>query len=401
MSDTNPTPKFQVRLPLILAATLALGMFIGQKLPRYDHQVRLLSGSVGGNGTLDEILRYVEAKYVDSVNVAELKDEAIAAVLDHLDPHSSYISPEERKALDDEMQGEFEGVGIEYLMVADTMQVVAPLSDGPAEKAGVIAGDRIIQIDGMPMAGVKVNTELIYKKLRGLKIVSSSAGSSPGAMLAFNLNENSISRMRLFYHVKADTSAKNFDFYFEGANKFTHYVHELQGSPAGQLIDHQADEKLYLQGMHGVRVKVEFPNAQYLDNIAVNQAQLVLTVADNNTALTPASQLIFTQLQGDTVFVLTGDVLESLGTNLSGGFLTFGGSPKSVIDNGTTVTRYRLTLSELFQDIVDDVHTADTKNRTVYLGVYPRSKTADRSVLYGPKSLSFPAKVELTYTKLK
>lgn len=240
-----------------------------------------------------------------------------------------------------------------------------------------------------------------YKKLRGLKIVSSSAGSSPGAMLAFNLNENSISRMRLFYHVKADTSAKNFDFYFEGANKFTHYAHELQGSPAGQLIDQQANEKLYVQGMHGVRVKVEFPNAQFLDNIAVNQAQLVLTVADNNTVLTPASQLIFTQLQGDSVFVLTPDVFESLGTNLSGGFLTFGGSPKSVIDNGTTVTRYRLTLSELFQDIVDDAHTADTKNRTVYLGVYPRSKTAGRSVLYGPKSLSFPAKVELTYTKLK
>jgi len=169
MSDTNPTPKFQVRLPLILAATLAIGMFIGQKLPRYDHQVRLLSGSVGTNGTLDEILRYVEAKYVDSVNVAELKDEAIAAVLDHLDPHSNYISPEERKALDDEMQGEFEGVGIEYLMVADTMQVIAPLSDGPAEKAGVVAGDRIIQIDDTPMAGVKVNTELIYKKLRGSK----------------------------------------------------------------------------------------------------------------------------------------------------------------------------------------------------------------------------------------
>lgn len=240
-----------------------------------------------------------------------------------------------------------------------------------------------------------------YKKLRGLKIVSSSVGSNPGAMLAFNLNENSISRMRLFYHVKADTSAKNFDFYFEGANKFTRYAHDHQGSPAGQLIGLQADEKLYLQGMEGVRVKIEFPNAQYLDNIAVNQAQLVLTVADNNTVLTPASQLIFTQLQGDTVFVLTGDVLESLGPNLSGGFLTFGGSPRTVIDNGTTVTRYRLTLSELFQDIVDDAYTADTKNRTVYLGVYPRSKTAGRSVLYGPKSLSFPAKVELTYTKLK
>ena len=153
--------------------------------------------------------------------------------------------------------------------------------------------------------------------------------------------------------------------------------------------------------MHGLRVKVEFPKAQYLDKIAVNQAQLVLTVvADDNLFLKPASQLFFTQLQGDGDFVLTSDVLYSFGPNLTGGFLNFGGTPKKVVDNGTIVTRYRLTLSELFQHIVDDDNSTDTKNRTVYLGVYPRSRTAERSVLYGPKSLTFPAKLELTYTRV-
>ncbi len=241
-----------------------------------------------------------------------------------------------------------------------------------------------------------------YNKLRGLKIMSSSGGTNPGTMLAFNLNSNSLSRMRLFYHEKVDTTAKNFDFFFAGANKFTHFKHEHQGSPAGQAIGQQfADEKLYLQGMHGLRVKVEFPKAQYLDKIAVNQAQLVLTVvADDNLFLKPASQLFFTQLQGDSVFVLTSDVLYSFGPNLTGGFLNFGGTPKKVVDNGTIVTRYRLTLSELFQHMVDDDNSTDTKNRTVYLGVYPRSRTAERSVLYGPKSLTFPAKLELTYTRV-
>jgi len=241
-----------------------------------------------------------------------------------------------------------------------------------------------------------------YNKLRGLKIMSSSGGTNPGTMLAFNLNSNSLSRMRLFYHEKVDTTAKNFDFFFAGANKFTHFKHEHQGSPAGQAIGQQfADEKLYLQGMHGLRVKVEFPKAQYLDKIAVNQAQLVLTVvADDNLFLKPASQLFFTQLQGDGDFVLTSDVLYSFGPNLTGGFLNFGGTPKKVVDNGTIVTRYRLTLSELFQHIVDDDNSTDTKNRTVYLGVYPRSRTAERSVLYGPKSLTFPAKLELTYTRV-
>jgi len=241
-----------------------------------------------------------------------------------------------------------------------------------------------------------------YNKLRGLKIMSSSGGTNPGTMLAFNLNSNSLSRMRLFYHEKVDTTAKNFDFFFAGANKFTHFKHEHQGSPAGQAIGQQfADEKLYLQGMHGLRVKVEFPKAQYLDKIAVNQAQLVLTVvADDNLFLKPASQLFFTQLQGDGDFVLTSDVLYSFGPNLTGGFLNFGGTPKKVVDNGTIVTRYRLTLSELFQHMVDDDNSTDTKNRTVYLGVYPRSRTAERSVLYGPKSLTFPAKLELTYTRV-
>ncbi len=243
---------------------------------------------------------------------------------------------------------------------------------------------------------------LFFKILRGLKIESSSGGAAPGAMLAFDLNNSSLSRMRLFYHVKSDTTAKNFDFFFKGANKFTHFDHDFGGSPAGQLIGQQyADEKLYVQGMQGVRVKVEFPNAQYLDSIAVNQAQLVLTVADNHATLTPASQLFFTQLQGDSIFVLTSDVAYSFGSNLTGGFSSFGGTPKKFVDNGTMVTRYRLTLSEVFQHIVDDDRSTDTKNRTVYLGVYPRSRTAGRAVLYGPKSLSFPAKLELKYTKIK
>ena len=243
---------------------------------------------------------------------------------------------------------------------------------------------------------------LFYAKLRGLKIVSSSGGASPGAMLAFDLNDNSLSRMRLFYHEKSDNTAKNFDFFFEGANKFTHFEHDHSGSPAGQLIGQKyADEKLYVQGMHGLRVKVEFPYAHTLDNIAVNQAQLVLTVADEHPTLTPASQLFLTQKQGDTIFVLTSDVAYSFGSNLTGGFFNFGGTPKKVVDNGTTVTRYRLTLSEVFQHIVDDDSSSDIKNRTVYLGVFPRSRTAERAVLYGPTSLTFPAKLELTYTKVK
>jgi carboxyl-terminal processing protease len=93
MEHEKQSPKLQTRLPLLLAATLALGMFIGQKLPHYDRNFSLQSRNSAGSGTLEEILRYVEAKYVDSVDTETLRNKAIEHLLDELDPHSVYITP--------------------------------------------------------------------------------------------------------------------------------------------------------------------------------------------------------------------------------------------------------------------------------------------------------------------
>ena len=101
--NTNPTQK-NIRLPLILAFTLALGMFLGQKLPHYNQHFSL-SGAHGSGNPLDEILKYVEAKYVDSVNTESLRREAIEHLLSKLDPHSVYISPDELKAVQEDMSG--------------------------------------------------------------------------------------------------------------------------------------------------------------------------------------------------------------------------------------------------------------------------------------------------------
>ena len=164
--------KFEIRLPLLLACTLALGMFIGQKLPHTDPHFRFISGSQA-NGTasraLDETLRYIEAKYVDTVDVANLKKDAISQLLAQLDPHSVYISPEELARVEEDMTGNFEGVGIEFLLIEDTIRVVTPLSGGPAETAGIMAGDKIVRIDDSLVAGVKIDNEAIFKKLRGEK----------------------------------------------------------------------------------------------------------------------------------------------------------------------------------------------------------------------------------------
>ncbi|MBL7827300.1 MAG: PDZ domain-containing protein [Saprospiraceae bacterium] len=144
-------------------------MFIGQKLPHYDQDFRLSGGKRLSSGALEEILQYVEAKYVDSVNTIDLRSEAIEHLLSRLDPHSVYITPDELQAVQEDMSGGFEGVGIEFVMVDDTMHVVTPLSGGPAEAAGIIAGDRIITINDTSIAGVKIDNGSIYKKLRGEK----------------------------------------------------------------------------------------------------------------------------------------------------------------------------------------------------------------------------------------
>jgi carboxyl-terminal processing protease len=171
MTEEQKPSKFQVRLPLILAATLAAGMFIGQQLPRYDQNIRFLPGGQAGPvaGTLDEILRYIEARYVDTVSAGSLKNGAIEHLLEQLDPHSVYITPEELAAVEDDMSGGFEGVGIEFLMVDDTIQVVTPLSGGPSEAAGILPGDKIVTINDTVVAGVKIDNGKIYKKLRGPK----------------------------------------------------------------------------------------------------------------------------------------------------------------------------------------------------------------------------------------
>ncbi|MCC6282147.1 MAG: PDZ domain-containing protein [Saprospiraceae bacterium] len=165
------SPRWQTRLPLLLAATLAVGMFIGQQLPRYDKDVHFMIGASNGPaaGTLDEILRYVQSKYVDSVDITEVKTGAIEHLLEQLDPHSVYISPEELQSVVDDMSGEFEGVGIEYVVVDDTMQVVSVFPGGPSEMAGMLSGDKIISIGDTLVAGVKIENKKIFKYLRGEK----------------------------------------------------------------------------------------------------------------------------------------------------------------------------------------------------------------------------------------
>lgn len=107
--------------------------------------------------------------YVDPVNEDKLVEEAIIKMLAQLDPHSTYNNAEEVKKMNEPLQGNFEGIGVQFQMVEDTLLVIQPVSNGPSEKVGILAGDRIVAVNDTAIAGVKMGTEEIMSRLRGPK----------------------------------------------------------------------------------------------------------------------------------------------------------------------------------------------------------------------------------------
>ena len=169
MSEQPSNSKNNIRLPLLLALTLAVGMFIGQQLPRSSRHFKSDLEQSNSGSVMDEIMQFVKARYVDTVDINSIKDKAIRNLLDQLDPHSIYITPEEAASVDEDMKGGFDGIGIEFIMLDDTIQVVTPLPGGPCESAGVLAGDKIVSINDTVVANVKIENGKIYKMLRGQK----------------------------------------------------------------------------------------------------------------------------------------------------------------------------------------------------------------------------------------
>lgn len=107
--------------------------------------------------------------YVDSVDEVKLVEDAIRGMLEKLDPHSTYSTPKETKEMTEPLNGSFEGIGVQFNMVEDTLVVIQPVSNGPSEKVGIVAGDRIVTVNDTAIAGVKMAKEEIMKRLRGPK----------------------------------------------------------------------------------------------------------------------------------------------------------------------------------------------------------------------------------------
>lgn len=154
--------------PFIFSVILASGVYIGYKIQSRNASKSSIYNS-NSNTKLDYVLRLIDAKYVDSVSVQKLYDDAISKMLTDLDPHSVYLPPVEMKHEAEIMAGNFEGIGVEFTIKNDTIQVVTPISGGPSEQAGISAGDKIIKINDTLAAGIKITNEMVMKKLKGPK----------------------------------------------------------------------------------------------------------------------------------------------------------------------------------------------------------------------------------------
>ena len=133
-----------------------------------------------GEGSPLRKLQYAEVAinnlYVDSVDEKKLVEDAIRGMLEKLDPHSTYATPKEVKELNEPLNGNFEGIGVQFNMMQDTLMVIQPVTNGPSEKAGIIAGDRIVSVNDTAIAGVNMSREEIMKRLRGPKGTKVSLG---------------------------------------------------------------------------------------------------------------------------------------------------------------------------------------------------------------------------------
>ncbi len=239
----------QISLPIVLCIGLAAGVFIGASIG-----TRKNSGEVGQDvQKFREVLTQINDEYVDTVDTNNLVDDAIVHMLNKLDPHSAYIPAKERVAANEDLRGNFDGIGVEFNIFHDTIVVVTPLSGGPSEAVGVQSGDKIVKVDEKNMAGVGVSTADVMHALKGPKgseVKITVLRNGKNLPINFNIIRDKIPQFSLdvAYMVNTDIgyikvnrfSATTYDEFSKALVKLKgqgmkKLVLDLQGNPGGYM----------------------------------------------------------------------------------------------------------------------------------------------------------------------
>ena len=252
MTNNETRARTIIYLPLILSIVLIVGIYLG-KLSNWGH-VGFMNASNSGFNKVEDILDYIDKEYVDTINRKKLSEETIVALLQQLDPHSQYIPASELQEVNESLEGNFSGIGVEFNIINDTIVVVSAISGGPSESLGIMAGDRIVKIEGKKVAGTKIKNSDVINNLRGPEgtIVNVDIKRGKGPLIHFKIKRGEIPitsidaavmlTPNVGYIKVSRFASKTFEEYLEAFGKLTtkgmnKLILDLRGNPGGYLKD--------------------------------------------------------------------------------------------------------------------------------------------------------------------
>jgi carboxyl-terminal processing protease len=241
--------KAFIYLPLILALVFISGIWIGKMINRNA----VHRGQAAPSDKISSIIDYVQDQYVDTVNREKLIDKTIADMLQELDPHSAYMTAEERARMNEPLEGNFEGIGIEFNIVSDTIRVMNVIAGGPSETVGIHADDRIVLVDGKPFTGKKLSNSDVLNTLRGKggsKVNLSIKRAGTKGLIVFRITRGTIPiysidaaymlKKNIGYIKLSRFAATSYDEYMTAFNKLKEQgmnkmILDLRGNGGGYL----------------------------------------------------------------------------------------------------------------------------------------------------------------------
>ncbi|MGN1173771.1 MAG: S41 family peptidase [Muribaculaceae bacterium] len=197
---------YRVILPLVIALAFAGGIWLGTSLNKNE-------GVSTANQKLGAILNLIGNEYVEDVDLDSLVEQTLPDLLANLDPHSVYIPKSELQGVNDELEGSFSGIGVQFMINNDTITIVEAISGGPSEKVGLQAGDRIVTVDGENVAGVGITNEGVQKRLKGDK----------GTRVTLGIRRNTAKEVLEFEVIRGDVPVSMIDAAYM-YNEHTGYI---------------------------------------------------------------------------------------------------------------------------------------------------------------------------------
>ncbi len=165
--EESRRPPLKVWTPLIASAIMVAGMVLGFQLRDTLRNKRDIKQAVDRSDRLEQLIDLISTNYVDSLNAGNLYGGAVKGILSNLDPHTTYIPADEVAAANEDLEGSFYGIGVEFAIIRDTIEVTSVVEEGPAQKAGVALGDKLIKVNDTLVAGIGISSDKIMKMLRG------------------------------------------------------------------------------------------------------------------------------------------------------------------------------------------------------------------------------------------